>query len=155
MFDPWDPWQEFDRLRGEVDRLFGRYAGAGGADPDGVPVRPATRLRETDDAYRVSVDLPGVSAGDVDVEARGRTLRLRARRGGAEDDVRLSYEQTLRMPDGADLADVGARLADGVLVLTVPKRREALPRRVEVLPGEAAAAGDIEAGERVAIGAPS
>jgi len=37
MLQLWDPWHEFDRLRGDVDRLFGRYAAAGEREAIGAP----------------------------------------------------------------------------------------------------------------------
>jgi HSP20 family protein len=68
MLNLWDSWQELDRLRSEMDRLFGRYA-AGAPSEQGVVVRPVMRLQETEEAYRVSVDLPGVPSEAIEVEA--------------------------------------------------------------------------------------
>ena len=155
MLEMWDPWQEFDRLRGEVDRVLGRYAGAGREE---ASVRPVTRIRETEDAYRLSIDLPGVPSDAIEVEARGRGLRLRADRIDAEDGLHLRYERLLTLPDGADPGGVEARHEDGVLLLRVPKRAEAMPRRVEIVSGARGAPADLEAGGatgRTAIGAPA
>jgi HSP20 family protein len=151
MLELWDPWQEFDRLRGEVDRLFGRFAPTGQAGADAM-LRPMTRVREAEDALHLTIDLPGVSADDMEIEAQGRFLRIRGERRG---DVQLRYERTLTLPESADPTDIEARHANGVLELRVAKRREALPRRVEIMPGDVDAAPQIEAGERETSGAPA
>ena len=57
-------WDEFDRLWADMDRLARRTGGARG----GV-VRPALRIRETEEAYHVSADVPGVPLENLDVEA--------------------------------------------------------------------------------------
>lgn len=158
MLDLWDQWQDFDRLRGEVDRLFGRYAGTGQAGQTDMAVRPATRFREGEDAYRLSVDLPGVAPDAIEVEAQGRTLRVRADRGGRDDEVRMRYERLVALPEAADPGGIEARHSNGVLELMIPKSQEAMPRRVEILPGDIDATAGIETGEgaeRTAIGAPA
>lgn len=156
MLDLWDPWQEFDRLRGEVDRLFGRYAEAARGGQD-VALRPMSRVREDVDRYVLSVDLPGVREGDIDVEAQGQRLRLSATRHLDGDEREVRYERLFVLPDGADGGRIEARLADGVLVLEIPKRDEVKPRRVEIAAGGGERLATIEAGEvrePAAVGAP-
>lgn len=153
MLELWDPWQDFDRLRGEVDRLFGRFGAAGSEGGAGAALRPATRFREAEDAYHVNIDLPGVPQDAIEIEARGRTLRVRAVR--EDGDARMRYERTLALPESADPGEIEARHANGVLELTVAKRRETLPRRVEIMSGDADSAPQIEAGDRELVGASS
>jgi HSP20 family protein len=132
MFDLVNPWQDLERLRGDVDRLFGRYARAGGREGDQA-LRPATRVQDGTDAFRVRMDLPGVRQQAIDVEVQGRWLRVRATRH--EDGLELRYEQSLTMPEQARLDAVEARLVDGVLELVIPKREEVRPRRVQITSG--------------------
>jgi HSP20 family protein len=132
VFDLWNPSQDFERLRGDVDRLFGRYARAASGDGDQV-LRPATRIHEGPDAFRVRLDLPGVPQQEIDVEVQAQWLRVRATR--REDGLQLRYEQSLTMPEQARLDAVEARCADGVLELVIPKREEVRPRRVQITPG--------------------
>ncbi len=132
MFDLLNPWQEFERLRNDVDRLFGRYARAGGREEDQT-ICPATRVHEEADAFRVKIDLPGVPKDAIDVETQGRWLRVRATR--KEEGLELRYEQSLTMPEQARLDEVEARLHDGVLELAIPKREDMRPRRVHITSG--------------------
>jgi HSP20 family protein len=100
-------------------------------------------VEETDDAYVVEAELPGVHRNDVQVEAssgvltitgefkdRERTgiLRRRTRRTG-----RFEFRTTL--PASVNTEAITASLHDGVLTVKVPKGDEAKPRRVEITGG--------------------
>lgn len=71
---------------------------------------------EVEGVYSLEVDLPGVSRDDLSVVVRDGTVEVRGRRGGRD------VEASLGLPDDADAATVRARLADGVLHLTVGRR---------------------------------
>ena len=98
---------------------------------------PAVETEETDDAYLVRAELPGMKSDDVDVELNGNELRitgevkeeaegktLRRRHG------RFAYRASL--PTDADPAKVDAQLADGILTVRVPKAAQARSRRIEI-----------------------
>jgi HSP20 family protein len=123
-------WDEFDRLWADMDRLARRTGGARG----GV-VRPALRIRETEEAYHVSADVPGVPLENLEVEAHGQVLRFTARRADGVDGMAARYEQTLSLPQDIDAGAIDARLLNGVLDLTIPKPEQAKPRRVTVTAG--------------------
>jgi HSP20 family protein len=124
-----------------MDRLARRTGGARG----GV-VRPALRIRETEEAYRISADIPGVPLENVDVEAHGQVLRFTARRADGSEGMAARYEQTLTLPQDIDAGTIDARLLNGVLDLTIPKPEQVKPRRVMVTAGAHEPAA-IEAGE--------
>jgi HSP20 family protein len=103
---------------------------------------PPVDIVETDDAWVVEAELPGVDPDDVSVEVRDSELsisgeikereragilRRRTRRVGAFD-----FQVTL--PGQADTEHVEATLRDGVLTVRVPKPEQARPRRIEVKP---------------------
>jgi HSP20 family protein len=105
--------------------------------------RPATAVSETETAYVVELEVPGVKREDLSIEvAEGRLavtgefketenggqLRSRTRRTGR-------FEYRTRLPRGTDADQVSAALADGVLTLTVPKPEIAEPRRIEISQG--------------------
>jgi HSP20 family protein len=140
MLNMWDTWHEFDRLWADMDRLA-RRAGGG----RGMIARPALRIRETEDAYHVSADVPGVPLENVEVEAQGPVLRFTATRIDGAEGMPARYEQTLTLPQDIDPGAIEARLLNGVLDLTIPKPEQAKPRRVTVTAG---------AGEPQAIEAP-
>jgi HSP20 family protein len=105
--------------------------------------RPATAVSETETAYVVELEVPGVKREDVSIEVEdgklavtgefketdnGGQLRSRTRRTGR-------FEYRTRLPRGTDADQVSAALADGVLTLTVPKPEAATPRRIEISQG--------------------
>src|ERR1700761_4179849 len=120
------PLREFENLYSEMDRLA--QSVFGGLTGEGAWL-PAADIVETDSAYVIEVELPGVRREDVDVNLNGNELvvtgevkerkreglfRRRTRRVG-EFELRVTLPGYLR--DG----DIEASLAHGVLTVYVPK----------------------------------
>ncbi|MBE1878379.1 Hsp20/alpha crystallin family protein [Myceligenerans pegani] len=125
----WDPFQE-------MDRLFSTFAG-NARQSGGMPMD----LFRTGDHYVLSMDLPGVDPGTIDVSVEDRTLTIRAERtqrsgGDAHWLVRErptgTFARQLAMGRGLALDNISASYADGVLSLTIPVSEDAKPRRIEV-----------------------
>lgn len=99
-------------------------------------------VRVPEEGYRLLIDLPGVRKEDLEVTTTGDELTLRGRRRRPElpegSEVLRSergygdFERSLRVPVDVDPADVRARLDDGVLTLTLPRRSDARRHKVEV-----------------------
>jgi HSP20 family protein len=129
------------RLRGEVDTLFDRSFGDGGALTPawaGVPVA----MWEDDDCIHIEAELPGVADKDVDVTVHNGLLFIRAERRPAEGRNYLyngraygRFERVITLPEAVDAEDVQARLADGLLCIELTKSPEAKPRKVTVKAG--------------------
>jgi HSP20 family protein len=125
----WDPFQE-------MDRLFSTFAG-NARQSGGMPMD----LFRTGDHYVLSMDLPGVDPGTIDVSVEDRTLTVRAERtqrsdGEAQWLVRErpagTFARQLTVGRGLALDSISASYADGVLSLTIPVSEDAKPRKVEV-----------------------
>ena len=101
---------------------------------------PRADVEETDDAYVIEVEVPGVNKKDIDVSVAGRRLtitgehkerdrvgilRRRTRRVGR-------FEYDIQLPGDVDDEGVGAELADGVLTVRVPKATTERARRIEI-----------------------
>lgn len=136
----WDPLRELDDLHRRMTRLVSAAFGTAGLDDWHPTWTPLADVSETDDAYQVEVDLPGVRREDVDVQVFGRELsitgefkerervgllRTRARRSGR-------FEYRTLLPEDIDADNITAELADGVLTVRLPKREAAKPRRIPV-----------------------
>ncbi|HEY0215842.1 MAG TPA: Hsp20/alpha crystallin family protein [Cellulomonas sp.] len=132
MATRFDPFQEMDRLMGQV--LGAQRASAS------MPMD----LYRSGDHYVLHVDLPGADPGSIDVNVDDRTLTIRAQRTArTEDAVQWlakerpvgTYARQLTVGRGLDLDSIAASYADGVLTLTIPVAEEAKPRRIEVTTG--------------------
>lgn len=110
------------------DRFFGPMA------VEGVASRsPALDVSESDRGYTVKLEMPGVAKEDVKVSIEGRQVTVQAQSQRSEerkDGERVvyrersvaSYARTFTLPLEVDQAEAGAKLENGVLTLTLPKR---------------------------------
>jgi HSP20 family protein len=104
--------------------------------------RPTANLAETEKAYEVTVDLPGVKPDDVEVEMRGGELRIAGRRREEKEEKgktfhRLErtvgrFERRMVLPTEVGEEKIEAAFKDGVLRVTLPKTEKTAPRRIEV-----------------------
>jgi HSP20 family protein len=136
---PPNVWVELDRLRDDLRRLLGRI----GLPETAVPAlgtMPAADVEETDDAFVVEVELPGVRKDDVVVSLDARRLtvdaerRERRRTGVLHRRTRavghLHYEVVV--PGEVDEQGVTATLDDGVLTVRLGKLAPLRARRIPV-----------------------
>ena len=135
----WDPLGELESLMQRLGQR--RWAWPSLWDGfDGVDFTPAADLVETDTAWTVDVEVPGVPKKDIEVESHGRTIvisgeRKEKERAGVLRQRRrvcgtFRYEVTL--PGGFDAEAIEAALDEGVLTVTVPKEAEEQPHKVKV-----------------------
>ncbi len=132
----WDPFAEFERLGQQLRALMG-FGDIPGIDGGFVPLAD---IEETDEAFLIEVDLPGVQSKDVNVEISGRRLvvsgerKEKERKGIIRGKTRLvgefHYEVTL--PAEVDADKVEAQMSDGTLSLRVPKAAAERPRKITV-----------------------
>jgi HSP20 family protein len=101
---------------------------------------PVADLEETDDAYIIEVELPGVNKKDIDVSLSGRRLTIAGERKEKERTGvlrrrvrsmgRFRYE--VMLPGDVDEDSVEAKLDDGVLTVRIAKRSGDTLRHVEI-----------------------
>lgn len=130
-----------------VDDLFKGFFVRPVAYGNGLQPAEAPRIRvdvaETEAAYVVSAELPGVRKEDIQVSIDGAQVTLSAEvkreREAAEGNrllhVERSYGKASRsftLPQELDEAKAEARLRDGVLELTLPKKAAASRRQIEI-----------------------
>lgn len=128
-----------------LDGLLDEFLRPAFARPTAAPAPRRLRVdvKETPEAYVVFAELPGVAkdAVAIDVEANevAITVRPAPAREASEGEKwlhveRLAGEAARRfmLPLEVDAARAEAKLADGVLELTLPKKSPAVARKVEV-----------------------
>ena len=105
---------------------------------------PQIAVRELDTEYRVTAEVPGVDAKDLEVTVDGGELHIQGLRRNAdaekeekEPKASLCFERRLRFPAEIAESEVKASYKNGVLTVTVPKLVKAEPE-VRTIPVETA-----------------
>jgi HSP20 family protein len=112
-------------------------------------------LVETEEAFVLKADLPGLTEADVNVELDNNVLTISGERKGEHEDHKAGYyrversygsfRRSLTLPEGVDPETVKATFDKGVLEVTVPKPEQQVPRKVQI------SVGGASAGEQQAI----
>lgn len=134
-----DPWYGVEKLYDRVSQTMEDVVTTMGRM--GSPVwAPPADVEETDDAYLVEVDVPGIRKNDVEVHLRGRELTVtgrideRERSGVLHRRSRRTgrFDCRVLLPGEVDHQNVEATLTDGVLTVRVDKVACAQSRHIEV-----------------------
>lgn len=109
-----------------------------------IPARfyvPATDIFESTDALKIAMEVPGVTKDAVNVKIENNVLSVEARIDTANyDGLEPLYTEypighfarSFTLPGQVDQETIAAHLENGVLILTLNKRQESKPRRIEV-----------------------
>jgi HSP20 family protein len=135
----WDPFGELEDLHLHVAQLLDGVASAGGLD--GAAWAPPVDIEETEDAWVIEAELPGVKRGDVNVDIRDSQLVIsgeikeRERKGILRRRTRRvgQFEYPVSLPGAGDAERIKADLHDGVLTVRVPKPEGSRPRQIQVI----------------------
>jgi HSP20 family protein len=127
--------EPFNQLRTEVDRLFESF-------PFRLPTlsfkrfasSPALEMTETDKAFKITAELPGIQPENVDVTFEEGMLRIsgekKEQREENERGYRMSersygaFERIVSLPSAANPEKIDAKFKNGVLTITVGKNGE-------------------------------
>jgi HSP20 family protein len=123
---------QFDNL---VDQFFGPMS-TRGIQAYFVPAS----VWEDGNSYHVEMDVPGVTRENVDLTYEKGTLRITTersapdeQRSGLVDERRYGkVTRTVTLPESIDPDSIAAELTNGVLHVTVSKKPEAQPKRIEI-----------------------
>jgi len=137
-----DPPRDMQMLRQRIDELFGAWMDPWQASrPGGMSgFTPLADVEETDDAWIIDLEVPGVQKSDVTVELAGSTVVVRGerkereRKGVLRRRTRVTgdFRYEVGLPAAFDGDKIEAKLADGELVVRVPKVTPDLPRNIPV-----------------------
>ena len=136
--------------RSSFDNLFDTFfndsrlpASAG----NGNTWAPRVDVIESDAAYVISAELPGLEDKDVEVTVADGVLTLKGEKNAAEEEERENYfrkervygrfERSFRLPEEVEANKVMANFKNGVLTVGVPKSEEAqsVVHKVEIEAG--------------------
>jgi len=125
----WDPFQAMAPLTGRAFR---------------DTFEPGFDVRETANSYVIEADLPGVKPEDVEITLTGNRLQITGKRETEEESKQGTFfccerffgtfTRAFTLPEGTDADHAASNFRDGVLTVTIPKRPEAQPRRIQIGP---------------------
>ncbi|MBP8132193.1 MAG: Hsp20/alpha crystallin family protein [Candidatus Hydrogenedentes bacterium] len=144
QYRPRTLWAGLTAFEGECDRLAGNLFGKTGM-VSYETWTPKVDVRETEDAYLLEADLPGVAKEDVDISIMDGIVTIRGKH--EQDQEREtngwhcfernhgSFRRSVRLPRTVDAERVNATLDNGVLKLTLPKAEQAKRKQIQVTTG--------------------
>ncbi len=145
-----EAWQPFQSLRREIDRLFDDFGGGFWRSPISryafnvtpfwgreltLPAAPAVDFADTEKAYEITAELPGIDEKNVDVKVANGVLTIKGEKSEEKEEKKKDYylrernfgsfERAFQLPDGVDADKIEAHFKKGVLTVTLPKKPEA------------------------------
>ncbi len=142
------PFQEvpisLGNLQDEMNKMFERvwHGGVSTGPFDGQAWAPPIELHDFADRYVLTVEVPGVEAGDIDVSFVSGAVRIQGEKKRCESSegaVSLRCERrygvfsrSVEMPSGIEAEKMSAKWHGGVLEITVPKSESSKPRSIKV-----------------------
>jgi HSP20 family protein len=133
---------EYHSLRREMDRLLESFFPRTEDSAASAMWVPRADLAETDDAFVVSMDLPGVKPEEVEVTFEDGSLKVTGERSAERKHegrhfhrIERSYGRffrAFRFGHNADPESISADYRDGILTIQVGKREASKPRRIEI-----------------------
>ena len=134
------PFNALNQLNRELNHIFDDRRLPG--DEANVGWAPQVDLSESEDAFHVVADVPGVNPEEIDINLHNGLLSIRGNRD-AEKEVkgqnytrrersRGTFIRQFNLPDSADAEAVSARSVHGVLQVTIPKAKKAQPINIAI-----------------------
>jgi HSP20 family protein len=140
-------WRPFEVLRNEVERLFDDFdsdfwrrpfrqlSAIEKTWPKTLVAVPAVDVAESEKAYEISVELPGMDQNDIEVALTNGELHIKGEKKEETKEEKKDYyvserrygafERYFTLPDSVDGDRIDANFKNGVLKVTLPKTVEA------------------------------
>ena len=129
-----NPFEEieraFERMSRELEDAASQW-GAGALEPFGSQSDVAIDLVDEEDAFVVTIDVPGFERDEIDLRLADRTLWIECDRDESTEAAEESYlrqerrhqsvRRSIRLPAPVEPEEVSAKLKNGILTVTVPK----------------------------------
>ena len=131
------PFALFDREVGELfDRALRGFAPPAGPDADRTAwLSPRLDMREGDDGYTVTAEMPGLDEKELKVELSDGYLTIEGEKKAGHDDDKGgfhlversfgTFRRSLQLPADVDVEGIDAAFRNGVLTVALPKKAEA------------------------------
>ena len=136
-----NPWVEFEKIRQGLDELSRTYVDKEKTQ-NRANVYPALNIYEEADRLIVTAELPGVKPQDLSLFLEGETLTIQGKRDSNQSETGISYHRreieagsfsrAITLPVKVEADQVGAKLNNGILIVTLMKALAVTPRQIKV-----------------------
>ena len=129
--------------QGLFDDFFNQMLSNGDTEISGM-MNVSMDVAETDHAYEVKLDLPGLKPDEVDIHLENNMLTVRGERKSETEEKdenkqfhRLerysgSFARSVSLPTSINEEETAAEFKDGVLKIVIPKSEESKPRKISI-----------------------
>ena len=144
MSKQWNPLQDLMLLQDRMNRLFEdateRRARVDTQPGDNIETAewcPTADVYDNDGEYLIAVDLPGIDRAALEISIDDNRLDIRGTRAANTSSSRGErptgrFLRTFSMPGSVDQNSIQAEYKDGVLEVSLPKRKEETSKRIEI-----------------------
>lgn len=146
LLTKFEPFGEFRELRRGFNYLNSIMEGLEeqGIENGVSSFVPTVNSRETEDAYFVEVDLPGIKKDDISIDIKDNILTISGERK-AHDEVKEEnyykieskfgkFSKSFTLPKDVDTDKIGAKNLNGVLEIKIPKQKVVVekPKKIQI-----------------------
>ena len=152
------PWQPFESLRQEMDRVFDDFTLGFGRFPSGRSLfdiepllryetsaglsAPAIDVVEKEKEFQITAELPGLDEKDIEVNVADDVLSIRGEKKEEKEEKAKNhylserrygaFQRAFQLPAGIDAEKIAANFQKGVLTVTLPKTPEAQKKEKKI-----------------------
>lgn len=136
----WQPFQEMETLRHQMDKMFDEIAGYNREVTK--TWSPAVELEDTNDQLILRAEVPGLEGKDLDIQVAREAVSIAgetryenkaSERGYLRSEFRYGkFQRTIPLPAAIKNDQVQAEFKNGILILTMPKAEEAKNKVVKI-----------------------
>lgn len=137
----WEPFDQFNKIHSRLNELFEDRSNQSRVGAIGSWA-PAMDILESNEAYIIRAELPGVKKEEINVELKDGTLTLSGERKAEELTEGVKYRSVERvngkfvrsviLPKTVNHDGIQASYKDGILEIQVPKAERVKPRQITV-----------------------
>ena len=138
-------WGHNPRFQEQMKQVFDRFLGEDETDQSNVVTSqwtPRVDIKEEEKRFMILADIPGVDPKDIEISMDKGILSIKGERKSenTEQTGKLTrnecsygaFYRRFALPDSADAEGISANGKHGVLEISIPKKPETTPRRINI-----------------------
>ncbi|MCD6204806.1 MAG: Hsp20/alpha crystallin family protein [Candidatus Marinimicrobia bacterium] len=138
----WIPRSSLIDYQREIENLLDSFFGSRPEEETECAISPSVDIEELEKSYSINIELPGVNKKDVSINVNEDILSIEGEKKPGKDTNKYKYHRrertygkfhrSFRLPDIVDTNSIDAVFKNGVLNITIPKRKENLSKNIEI-----------------------